>query len=199
MSGWWRGDTVVAMPTGPRLTWRIVAASSIIALAASVGSFVLLDHRGGGAASPTVELTPDAVAPTIAGASFTTFAGEKVALTSLRGTPTVVNFFSSTCAPCIKEMPAFQQVSHDVGSQVRFLGLAVADRPEDAQALVKRTGVTYRTAQDADGSVITALGGTVLPTTVLLDAAGHVVATHSGELTAAELRALLADKLHLAL
>ena len=36
--------------------------------------------------------------------------------------------------------------------------------------------------------MITALGGTVLPTTVLLDADGKVVATHTGELDADELR-----------
>ena len=43
--------------------------------------------------------------------------------------------------------------------------------------------------------MITALGGSVLPTTVLLDADGEIVATHNGELDADELRALLADEL----
>ncbi len=35
----------------------------------------------------------------------------------------------------------------------------------------------------------------MLPTTVLLDAEGRIVATHSGALDAEELRALLADEL----
>jgi hypothetical protein len=43
--------------------------------------------------------------------------------------------------------------------------------------------------------VITALGGSFLPTTVLLDADGVVVVTHTGQLTADELRALIAEKL----
>ncbi len=43
--------------------------------------------------------------------------------------------------------------------------------------------------------MITALGGTVLPTTVLLDADGKIVATHSGQLDAAGLRSFLSDKL----
>jgi thiol-disulfide isomerase/thioredoxin len=107
-----------------------------------------------------------------------------------------VNFFASTCTPCITEMPALEEVYQDVGGdQVAFLGLAVTDRPEDAQALVAQTGVTYPTAQDPNADVITALGGTVLPTTVLLDADGTIVATHNGALDADELRGLLADEL----
>ena len=43
--------------------------------------------------------------------------------------------------------------------------------------------------------MITALGGTVLPTTVLLDADGQIVALHNGELDADDVRDLLADEL----
>ena len=56
-------------------------------------------------------------------------------------------------------------------------------------------GISYATAQDKDGSVMNALGGSFLPTTVLLAADGRIVATHTGQLTATELRALIAEKL----
>lgn len=164
----------------------------MLALAAAVGTYALLrDDNGAGSSPSTLQLTPE----NPAGASFTTFDGQRVALSSLRGTPVLVNFFASTCVPCVTEMPALEAVYKELGDKVTFLGLAMQDRPEDAQALVARTGVTYRTAQDKDASVITALGGTVLPTTVLLDADGKIVATHSGKLDAAGLRSLLADKL----
>jgi hypothetical protein len=90
-------------------------------------------------------------------------------------------------------MPALETVHRGLQEQVAFLGLAVGDRPEDAQALVDQTGVTYPTALDNDGAVIDALEGTLLPTTVLLDADGEVVARHSGELTADDLRSLVAE------
>jgi thiol-disulfide isomerase/thioredoxin len=182
------------MPSSPRLPWRLVALSTVLATAAAVGTYALLADDPAPAGPSSLELTPEADVPTVDEATFTTFDGDTVALTSLRGTPTVVNFFSSTCTPCIKEMPAFEEVFQQVGDQVAFLGLAVADRPEDAQALVAQTGVTYETAQDPDATVISALGGTVLPTTVLLDAEGEIVASHSGELTADELRELLTDR-----
>jgi thiol-disulfide isomerase/thioredoxin len=131
----------------------------------------------------------------VAGVTFTTFEGDEIALSSLAGTPVLVNFFASTCVPCVTEMPALQAVHEELGDQVLFLGLAMQDRPEDAQALVERTGVTYRTAQDKDGSVITALGGTVLPTTVLLDADSEIVASHSGQLDEDALRSFITDGL----
>jgi hypothetical protein len=92
-------------------------------------------------------------------------------------------------------MPDLEEVHQEIGDRITFLGLALQDRPEDALDLIERTGVTYRTAQDRDASVITALGGTVLPTTVLLDAEGQIVALHNGEIDAARLRRLIADEL----
>lgn len=180
------------MPAAARLPARVIALSTALALAAAIGTYaVLQDGSGAGSTPNKIQLTPED--PT--SASFTTFDGQKVALSSLRGTPVLVNFFASTCVPCVTEMPALEQVHKELGDKVTFLGLAMQDRPEDAQALVARTGITYRTAQDKDASVITALGGTVLPTTVLLDADGKVVATHSGKVDAAGVRKLVADKL----
>jgi thiol-disulfide isomerase/thioredoxin len=187
------GDTVIGVPEAPRLPLRAVVASTVVALAAAIGTYVVLDDGDAEPSGTTIELTPADEDPD--GATFTTFDGEVVALSSLQGTPVVVNFFASTCVPCIEEMPALEEVHQQLGDQVTFLGLAMQDQPEDALDLVERTGVTYRTAQDKDASVITALGGSVLPTTVLLDAAGEVVARHNGELDADDLRELLADEL----
>lgn len=194
------GGTFVGVPEVPRFGWRVLLASTALAAIAATATYLVLD--GGdddgpavdGTVRPTlqldpeVEVDPDAVA-------FTSFDGERVPLASLRGRPVVVNFFASTCVPCVTEMPAFEEVHRDVGDQVTFLGLAVQDRREAALDLVDRTGVTYRTAQDRDGAVFTALEGILLPTTVLLDADGEIVDAHAGALDAAELRAWLASEL----
>lgn len=191
------GDTVIPVPPAPRLPFRVLALSTALALAAAVGTYALLnDDPAVTTTGDTIPLTPtDDASDDPGAATFTTFDGNTVALSSLQGTPVLVNFFASTCVPCVTEMPALEEVHQQLGDQVTFLGLAMQDRPEDALALIERTGVTYRTAQDKDAAVITALGGTVLPTTVLLDAEGKIVATHSGQLDADQLRSLLADKL----
>jgi thiol-disulfide isomerase/thioredoxin len=186
----------VPVPASSRLPLRTIVASTVIALACAIGVFVVL---GGGddeePLSPDevggLELTPE----TGDGGDvvFTTFEGDEVSLATLQGSPVVVNFFASTCAPCITEMPALEEVHLAVQEQVEFLGLAVSDRPEAAQRLVDQTGISYATAQDKDGSVIADLGGTMLPTTVLLDANGEIVETHTGQITADQLRALIAE------
>ena len=178
---------------------RVIVASTVVALLAAVATYVILDGGDDGGEGPgdgTVAVTLDNdVAVDKDTVTFTTFEDEEVPLASLRGGPVLVNFFASTCTPCIEEMPALEEVHQDLGDQVTFLGLAVQDRPEDARELVERTGVTYRTALDRQGDVIYALGGIVLPTTVVLDASGEIVGSHTGEMTGEEIRALLAESL----
>lgn len=179
-----------AVPAPFRPSWRVLLLSTTLALLAAAGTYVLLSDDATDTATPIVLTPGDELVP-IDDVTFTTFDDEVVPLASLRGGPVLVNFFSSTCIPCITEMPAFEEVHQELGDEVTFLGLAVADRPADALALVEQTGVTYRTARDADSAVITALRGTMLPTTVLLDADGEIVASHAGALDADQLRSLL--------
>jgi thiol-disulfide isomerase/thioredoxin len=189
----------------PRLPWRTIAASTALALLAAAGMVVLLSDDAsdepddGSVPSSVITLENIDDVPTFDEASYTTWDGDEVALSTVRGKPTVVNFFASTCIPCISEMPAFEEVYQDLGSSgapVQFLGVAIStDRTEDALALVDTTGVTYPTGKDLDNSVAGALDVPLLPTTVFLDADGNVAATSSGELSADELRSLIAEDL----
>lgn len=184
-----------------RLPVRVIVASTVIALLAALATYVVLEGGDDGeqaGADDTVVLDLDGnVTVEKDSVTFQTYEGEEVALASLRGGPVLVNFFASTCAPCIEEMPALEEIHQELGDQVTFLGLAVQDRPEDALDLVERTGVSYRTALDKRGDVIYALGGILLPTTVVLDADGEIVGSHTGELTADEIRTLLTESLGL--
>lgn len=109
------------------------------------------------------------------------------------GTPVVLNFWSSTCVPCLAEMPAFEEVSQELEGRVEFLGIDVADTEEAGLEMVERTGVTYPNARDPRSEIFAVYGGIALPRTVVIAADGTVAATHSGELDAQGLRDLLAD------
>ncbi|MFP5256216.1 MAG: TlpA family protein disulfide reductase [Acidimicrobiia bacterium] len=183
------------MPEPPRVPLRLVLAGTVLALLAAAATVVVLSDSVDVGASGEIQLDPEGEPADPDTVAFTTFDDEVVPLASLRGEPVLVNFFASYCTPCIREMPALEAAHQAVGDRVTFLGLAMQDRPEEAQALVERTGVTYDVAQDKDGSVITALGGIVLPTTVLIDADGEVVASHAGELTEEELLDMITDAL----
>lgn len=109
------------------------------------------------------------------------------------GTPVVVNFWSSTCIPCLNEMPALEEVNQRFGDDLTIVGIDVTDTVEDGVAMVDKTGVTYRNARDPRGEIFAVYGGIALPRTVLIDGDGVVVDTHSGELDAQELTELLRE------
>ena len=185
----WDRQYRLDVPEVPRFSWRVLLASTTIALVAATATYVALDNGGRHTATVTpsqlnngLSLSPDQAVQPLDKVTFTGFDGKVVTLSSLKGTPLVVNFFASYCVPCITEMPALEAVHQQLGTKVTFLGLAVSDRIDPAQALIKRTKVTYRTAQDKDGGVLATVKGTVLPTTVLIDAQGTIVATHAGAL-----------------
>jgi cytochrome c biogenesis protein CcmG/thiol:disulfide interchange protein DsbE len=146
----------------------------------------------GGADAPSVD--PDDAAGVVA-AVYKTFDGADTSLQAYAGTPVVLNFFQSYCAPCVTEMPDFEEVHQDLGDEVTFVGIAVQDRLEDAQEIVDRTGVTYELGRDPDGSLLQAAGGLVLPTTVLIRSDGTVVEVRSGAVSKGTLRDLIRDKL----
>ncbi|MGB3411169.1 MAG: TlpA disulfide reductase family protein [Microthrixaceae bacterium] len=109
------------------------------------------------------------------------------------GTPVVLNFWSSTCAPCLNEMPALESVATDLGDKVAVLGINSQDTVESGKKMVDQTGVTYPNARDPRGEISTVFGALALPRTVLIDGKGKIVATHNGELTVKKFVKLLRD------
>ncbi len=127
---------------------------------------------------------------------FTTFDGEERTFADYEGRPLVVNFWASTCAPCIKEMPAFEEVHQEIGDTVAFLGMDVQERVEEGMPMVETTGVTYDLASDFEGFILQETAPfPALPTTAFIDAEGTIVDTHTGALTADELRAKIDELL----
>lgn len=135
--------------------------------------------------------------PTAADASaapdtpFVWFDGEESSIAALQGQPTVINFWASTCPPCIAEMPEFEEVFQDIGDEVAFVGMNTGDRRDAALRLAEQTGVTYPLADDASSEVFRSFGGFVMPTTVFLSAEGEVAYRWAGVLTGDELRRLI--------
>ncbi len=115
--------------------------------------------------------------------SLTTLDGEPFELTSIIGTPTVLNFFASWCAPCRAELPEFQAVSQAVLGEVNFLGINTRETDvAGARQLLSETGVTYPVVLGDDGSLFEMVGGLAMPTTAFVNAQGIIVEVHSGVL-----------------
>jgi thiol-disulfide isomerase/thioredoxin len=103
------------------------------------------------------------------------------------GQPMVVNFWASWCAPCRKEMPAFQEVADALGDQVTIIGVTDEDDLTEARVAADAAGVSYPLLVDVDQELLTLLEVSGLPASVFVDADGNVVGRHLGALTEAQL------------
>jgi cytochrome c biogenesis protein CcmG/thiol:disulfide interchange protein DsbE len=181
-------------------TRRIMVVGTIVALVLAVGAGALVavslsddpEQLGDGPAQ--AELTPidegEIIGLPIA-EPYLTFEGDTANTAEYIGTPLVINFFAEWCAPCVAEMPAFEEVHQERLDEVAFLGISTQESGEEGQAIIDSTGITYDVGRDPEGEMFATFGGTGMPTTALVDENGTVVDVHSGALTADELRTWL--------
>lgn len=127
--------------------------------------------------------------------AFERFDGTDGTLADYGEKPIVVNFWASTCVPCVAEMPEFEEVHQMMKNDVVFIGFNVSDRIEDGRRLADQTGVTYDLARDPDGSILGSFGGVAMPTTVLIDEDGDVAYRRSGQISATQLTDLINEEL----
>jgi thiol-disulfide isomerase/thioredoxin len=113
-------------------------------------------------------------------------------LTSVTGKPIVMNFWSSTCAPCKQETPAMASVARSLGSKVTFVGIDTVDTRAKAIQFITRYKVPYKIAFDPDGTMADQYGVPGLPVTFFLSpSATTVIGENIGALTAPKLRSIL--------
>ena len=187
-----------------RIPFIAIFVATTFALVAAVGAAALLgwgddsEASGGSSDGDQVDLSPQGQLPgSVAEVRLGALdGGADHTLGELIGTkPVVLNFFASWCAPCLTEMPGFEAVHQSLGDQVTMVGMAYDDQPEDALDTVERTGVTYPTYSDLEGTAITYFGGLAMPTTVFIDASGEVKDVVSRPLGEDELRDEISDLL----
>ena len=121
--------------------------------------------------------------------------GRRRALAEWRGRPTLVNFWATWCAPCLREMPLLDARAK-TDPALAIVGIAL-DEPEVVRRFVHELGVSYPVLLDTPGTndASVALGNRrgVLPYTVLLGPDGTILAQEAGDFAdLAELEAFLA-------
>lgn len=127
-------------------------------------------------------------------ANLTELATGKAASWDAGDKPMVLNFWASWCTPCRAEMPAFEEVSKELGDQVAIVGVTDEDDLTAAKKAADKAGVTYPLLVDVDQTLLTDVGITGLPGTVFVDADGTIVGRHLGALTADELTKEIEDR-----
>ena len=120
-----------------------------------------------------------------------TLEGETLRLSDLRGTPVVLNFWSTWCPPCVQEHPLLQAAARAHGEDIRFFGVLYGDEPGRARAYLERAGSAYPTLVDDDQRIIVDYGVAGVPETFFIDSRGVIVQKVSGGISGNQLMAAL--------
>jgi len=117
-------------------------------------------------------------------AGFVALTGGNVSLRELRGHVVLVNFWATSCAPCLEEMPKLTAAWRDYAPRgLEMVAVAMRyDSPNAVADYARKQALPFRVALDTDGAVARAFGHVaVTPTTYLLDRSGRILATYVGE------------------
>jgi thiol-disulfide isomerase/thioredoxin len=174
------------MPQGS--SGRAVAAIAVAAaLALAAGLYFGLEQRSG---------APDpAAVSALTRADLPDFAGNRSSLERWRGKVVVVNFWASWCPPCREEIPGLMRIQQRFAPNgVQVVGIAV-DSVDKSRQAASEMGISYPVlvAELQIIDITRRLGNRAggLPFTVVLNREGHLVATHLGLLTEAQLERLI--------
>ena len=139
------------------------------------------------------------VAPQV---SFATLKGELLSTSDLRGKVILINFWATSCAPCVKELPGIASAYKKYNAQ-GFETIAVAmeyDPPNYVKSFSERNQLPFKVALDARGEIAKAFGKIngdvrVVPTSFVIDRQGRVIKSYLGELDFVKFEALLVAEL----
>ena len=97
--------------------------------------------------------------------------GQAVSLSELSGQnrPILLNFWVSSCAPCVQEIPHLQDFYEQYQDQVRIVGVNWSEDPARVQAFLRDKGVTYPNLIDRQGKAVVAYRLTGTPTSFFID------------------------------
>jgi thiol-disulfide isomerase/thioredoxin len=115
-----------------------------------------------------------------------------------RGNPVVLNVWAGACPPCRLEMPDFQEVSDEFGSEVLIIGLDVGPftnlgTNEQGRALIDELGITYPTGTTSDPRIVREISVIGMPTTLFVTPDGEITKKWTGLLTKDQLTELIQE------
>lgn len=119
--------------------------------------------------------------------SLSDLSGEKVTLSSMRGKVVLLDFWSISCPPCLREMPAVEAaVESNKTSDLVLLGISF-DQPDKSKKWLLENQHSLTTLSDTDFAVSDLFEVQGIPSLVLVGRDGKVKNYWMGEVQQAEL------------
>jgi len=135
------------------------------------------------------EFTGNQNAPT--DLTFKIIDGRQLSLEQYRGKPVLIDFWATSCAYCIQEMPDLVALYEELSTEgLEIIGVAMSyDRPDMVLKAAKDLKIPFPIALDIDGEVADAFGDVnVTPTHFLIAPDGKIVNRIDGTMNLAGIR-----------
>jgi len=104
----------------------------------------------------------------------TTTGGWEVSPAALRGRPTVLVFFNTTCADCRRELPVVQEVYEETGGGAAFVCIGREEEAATVEKFWADNGLTLPCAPQAGREVYALFARRTIPRLYVADARGIV-------------------------
>ena len=100
--------------------------------------------------------------------------GNKVTLSSYRGKVVILNFWSTTCGPCVAEIPSLVALQREFkGQGLVVLGIALDPDKKEVQESVAKLGIEYTNLMDSNKDVyFDSYGLFGQPNSIIVDRSG---------------------------
>lgn len=108
--------------------------------------------------------------------------GNATRLSDLLGKTVVMNFWATTCPPCVAEMPIFQELYDDWSgrSDVVFLSINMAEDAAKVRLFLDRRNYTFPVLMDSNWDAGRIYQVHYVPTTCVVDSQGYLRFMASG-------------------
>jgi len=128
--------------------------------------------------------------------TLTDLQGKELSIPRPRGGPVLVNFWATTCAGCLEEIPHLIELYEELAPRgLEVIGIAMAyDPPNRVIALNQARQIPYPIALDIQGEAAKAFGNVSLtPSSFLIAPDGRVIYRKTGDLELNKVRVLVED------
>ncbi|MDH7445241.1 TlpA family protein disulfide reductase [Aquimarina sp. 2201CG14-23] len=104
--------------------------------------------------------------------------GDQISISELKGKPTLLNFWFTSCKPCIDEMPELNKLKEHFGNRVNFVAVTFESK-EKVEKFLKKHDFDFKQVVDAK-EYTDALEMNDFPKNIILDQNGLIKSIESG-------------------